>query len=227
MPGSSQIITMTKLYYVLVFFSFNFYCHAQYTGGDGDGFSFDLINTDPQHYHGNYNDGFAMGLFLDIGNTLYHGNIADGFATLDHDGSNTMYQGDSLDGFALGNLYQTYIWTGTNGSGWLVNDNWNHNQPPGIRHSVIIPAGVPHWPAVNAGIFAIGKNPNEGAYTCGQLLVKNNAQITTRINCFVENYGRLIIRGSFYAKNQSPNAFHNFSGSSLTLHTHALLSIGE
>jgi hypothetical protein len=123
-------------------------------------------------------------------------------------GNTTMYRGSDSDGFAFKNIYKKYYWTGTVGTGWNVTDNWSTNQIPSLRHSVIIPAGVPNYPAVNAGLLTIGKDPlDESSYRCANILVQSDASMTTRVNCFVKLYGVIKINGTLYVKNPAPNSF--------------------
>ena len=200
---------------------------AQYTGGDGDGFSTLTVEQTDYIFDGDDGDGFAFMSFEQT-DDIFDGGDADGFATMyleqsdflfaggDGDGfssgkiagNSTLYEGGLSDGFAYKNLYQKYIWTGTVGSGWNVTGNWSTNQIPSLRHSVTIPSGVPYYPAVNAGLLAIGKDPlDNSAFRCSNINLQAGANMTTRINCFVEVYGTFRVSGLLFVKNTAPTAF--------------------
>ncbi len=177
-----------------------------YQGGDQDGHSQVFLGNNNQYYTGGDSDGFSF--FTISGNNAYYaGGDSDGFSNIYLIGNNYVYHGGDLDGYALANLYQAYIWKGTNGTGWNVMGNWSTNQIPTLRHNVIIPTGVSNYPAINAGTLSIGRNPNNANFLCHALRVDANAQMTTRVNCFVTLYGQMIIRGNLFVKNTSIDAF--------------------
>ncbi len=108
--------------------------------------------------------------------------------------------------------HEDFIWTGAIGTGLLIAGNWNYNIVPDLKRRAIIPAGVLSSPFVNAGIFAIGDNPNSGAFECGELWIQDGALLVTRINNKVENYGNIIIDGTMQVKRLAIDAFQNLDG---------------
>ena len=213
---------------LIVLIIFNYLSvYSQYTGGDADGFTFLLLSQSNGLYDGGGDDGFGVLYFtqedfiyngeskdgfacisLEQEDYLYVGGISDGFTSMVLEGDNTIYQGANRDGFASINMFQKYIWTGTIGTGWNVVGNWSTNQVPTLRHSVIIPNGVPYYPAVNSGLLSIGKDPTDSStYRCNNILIMSGANMTTRVNCFVDVYGTFKIDGTLYVKNPSNNAF--------------------
>ena len=67
---------------------------------------------------------------------------------------------------------------------------------PNINRPLIITAGAPNYPNLNAGIFVIGNNQNNGAFIYRSLWLQVGAIVITRINNFVENYGTILIDGT-------------------------------
>lgn len=104
------------------------------------------------------------------------------------------------------------VWTGAVGTGWNNPANWNTNTIPTLERGVTIPAGVPNYPALNAGIFAIGSNPNGGTFTCKSVHILPGALLITRINNQVENYGFILIEGEMEIRRTEANAFSNLNG---------------
>jgi len=199
---------------------------VMYQGATADGFSAMEVLGSNYLYQGGNLDGFVNTTLEQNNLSVYQGQNADGFSQLGLESADLkMYQGQVDDGFAFGNLYQKYIWSGAVGTGWNVDANWETNRPPGIRHQAIIPDGVLNFPFVNAGVLAIGANPNNGLFTCSELLIRQNAELTTRINCFIENYGKLEIRGTMNVLNTDANAFRNYSGSLLEIKSQGSLII--
>lgn len=169
-----------------------------YEGGDGNGYATVLLNTDNTYLvEGNPGDGYASEVMLES--------------------SDYLMQGNPGDGYALQLYLEPFIWTGSVGTSWTVKGNWNYNLLPGIYRPVIIPSGVPNWPFINAGVFNIGDNPNNGAYKCASLWIQQDAQLVTRVNNKVENYGVIVIDGTMQIKNQSTTAFQNLSEGEITI----------
>ena len=223
----------------LLFFSFYCYSIAQpnyiYEGGIGAGYSSETFaGTSTKLFEGGGGCGYLMDIKI-IGNSyLFDGGISDGFFSLKwkelndifyfgSDGSgyasskkyaqqNTLFKGGNNDGYSMVEKCEDFIWTGALGTGWAVTDNWNYSIIPDLKRRAIIPAGVPFFPFVNAGIFAIGDNPNNGAFECGQLWIQEGAQLVTRVNNNVENYGKIIIDGTMRVKKSTIDAFQNIDG---------------
>jgi hypothetical protein len=208
-------------------------------GAIGDGFtSFSLINDFSNYSKGGIGDGFSSTSLLDDFADYCYGGIGDGFSASElniefldftsggnsdgfsyafaQDDYNHMFSGGSADGFAYDKYGHIIHWTGTIGTGWNVAGNWENEIIPTFCNPVVIPAGVPNFPAVNSGILRIGYYKDEGDYRCQRIKINTNAEMTTRVNCFVENYDLMFIRGTLFVKNPASNAFTN-SGEGLVL----------
>ena len=143
-------------------------------------------------------------------NILFIGGFGNGIhSSIKSTNNNVLFIGGVEDGYASFYDKKDFIWTGTIGQSWSVPGNWNYNVVPDINRRTIIPTGVPHYPHVNAGLFAIGENPNNGAYKSGELIILPGALLVTRINCRVENYGLIQIEGHMNVKREASNAFTN------------------
>jgi len=200
-----------------------------YYGGPGDGFHFMAYLSDSSIYNSGPSDGFAFGDFLP-GNTIFEGGNSDGFANniyinpssiyispssdgfsaISYNNTNLLARGGDGDGFNVGNFLYYHDWTGIIGTGWLVAGNWKNNIVPNDSIRARIPAGVPNFPFINAGIFAIGSST--GNFLCRDLLIEPDAQLTTRINAITEIYSKVEIKGLMTVKNQTPNTFTTIGG---------------
>ena len=195
-----------------------------YQGGASDGVAAGSDFFDHYIYRGGANDGFASSSdFFD--HFIYNGGINDGFASGSDFFDHYIYQGGIGDGYAE-TLYRVpFIWTGAIGTSWTVPGNWNYNLIPGIYRPVIIPDGVPNWPFVNAGLFAIGDNPNGSNYRCATLWIQEDAFLQTRVNCTIENYGMIQIDGEMRVKKITADAFQNFDTGRVQISETGLLNI--
>jgi len=188
-----------------------------FKGGEGQGFSYENSESSSSIlYNGGVADGSSYG--IDTGNHfIYNGGNDDGSSLSSNTAIPYIYNGGDDDGYT-GVLFRTpFIWTGAIGTAWNVGGNWNYNLIPGIYRPVIIPDGVPNWPFVNAGIFNIGDNPNNGVFKCASLWIQEGALLFTRINNRVENYGLITIDGTMTVKKTTPDAFQNFVGSQVII----------
>lgn len=193
-----------------------------YEGGSGAGFSSDDLEADNPIFYAGANGGGHYSADLTEANLLlYKGGNNQGYSSIEKVDvqTDTYFQGGQSDGYAFAEKYEDFIWTGAIGTGWSVDGNWNFNIVPDLKRRAIIPAGVPNFPFVNAGIFAIGNNPNNGAFECGQLWIQDGAVLATRTNNFVENYSLILIDGTMQVKNPSNLAFQNFSGGVIRVST--------
>ena len=206
MIESRIILTTTLLLYTVIIGC------SQFQGGISDGFAIGEFNsTLSGPYQGGQNDGFSISNLNSIPVNLFNGGKNDGstFASV-MVGDNFQYHGEYSDGFGLLNHFQLYEWSGSVGSGWNVSGNWNTGQPPSMRHTVVIPSTALNWPGINAGIFVIKKDPTDtGSYFCNELHIEPGAQVLTRINCFIRNYGMINIEGLLRVKNTALDAFIN------------------
>jgi len=162
-----------------------------FTGGNADGY--DILKSESES------------------SFVFNGGNGDGYTRSgkSHSGA-TFFVGGNSDGYDQYTKCQEFIWTGTVGTGWGVAENWNYTIVPTISRPVIIPAGAPFYPNVNAGILSIGDNPNNGEFVCKSIWVQNGGELYTRINNFIENYGMIQIDGYMQVKNSAPNAFVNY-----------------
>ncbi|WP_235298453.1 hypothetical protein [Portibacter marinus] len=161
-------------------------------GGQGNGYSFSEIAS-PSYYifQGGSNHGYTLSLLT---------SSIDPF----------IYAGGSGDGYDMILNLREFTWTGAVGTGWNVVDNWNYSTIPDINRTVVVPANAINWPYLNSGTLAIGSNPNGGAFTAGRLWIQKDAQLYTRINNFIENYGQLRIDGIMEVRNSANDSFINW-----------------
>jgi hypothetical protein len=180
-------------------------------GSLGDGFSkIEIQNLFSDFTRGGNSDGFSVINIGDDFNLMYTGGDSDGFtAVTTQNEFNPMYTGGDSDGFAYDKYGHIIYWTGDIGTGWNVAGNWANGIIPNYCNPVVIPSAVPNFPAVNAGLLRIGYYKDEGDYRCQRIKINANAEMTTRVNCFVENYDLISNRGILYVKNPAPDAFKN------------------
>jgi len=206
--------------------------NAIFAGGNGDGF--DIVSfrqsLNNSIFAGGNGDGFDIVSFRQpLNNSIFAGGIGDGFDIISFRQSlnNSIFAGGESDGFDIATTESIvpYVWTGALGTGWAVAGNWSENLVPDINRPVIIPSGVPNWPFVNAGLFNIGDNPNNGVYRCASLWIQENAFLQTRINCRVENYGLIQIDGEMRVKKVTADAFQNFEEGTVLILSTGLLNI--
>lgn len=196
-------------------------------GGHGHGYS-SVSVQDAQTFltKGGINDGGDIVSSTTIDNYITAGGNGDGNDIDSISVQETfLTSGGDGDGYNMNKVNEKFIWTGAVGTGWNVQGNWNHNVVPDIDRPVVIPAGVPNFPFVNNGVFAIGSNPNNGDFTCYSLCILNGAKLTTRINNRVENYGLIEIEGQMDIKRTNSDAFLNQNGGKILIKTNGLLNI--
>jgi len=183
-----------------------------YSGGAGQGYTNSVVQTMQDYlYRGNIGDGYTVQKEENFDRFIYTGSDDDGYTKVmaASNSPTPIYNGGTNDGYVLAERCEDFIWTGAVGSGWLVSGNWNYNIIPDIKRRVIIPADVTTFPALNAGVFAIGENPNNGGFECAAIWIQENAQLITRINNFIENYGEIRIDGTMRVRNSAVNALQN------------------
>ena len=185
---------------------------AIYRGGDGNGYSeISISETNEDYYLGGNGNGYSSKEDIVANMSLFLGGPDQGYDSKQSIESNDDYfKGGNDDGYSSIFLRTPFIWTGDVGTSWTVTGNWNYNLIPGIFRPVIIPDGVPNWPFVNAGLFAIGDNPNGSNYRCASLWIQENAFLQTRLNNRIENYGLITIDGEMRVKKITADAFKNF-----------------
>ena len=210
------------------------------TGGFGDGHAFSSWLDDFNAFcSGGNGDGYAKSDFFDVFNVFCSGGAGDGYSAAAKENSlfdfslggigdgyaragliddvSIFSRGGIADGFAISKLGHIIYWTGTIGTGWNVSGNWENGIVPTHCNPVVIPSSASNFPAVNAGIFRIGHDVDDGDYNCLKIKVNNGAELTTRVNCFVENYGLIQNLGQIFVKNPASNAFTNMAGSQLVV----------
>lgn len=227
---------MLKSLLLIIFSSLALYLSGQppaiFNGGPGDGYqSVLLLDSNTTLFVGGEGVGYYSAIVLDSNTALFVGGEGVGYYSGSVNTTNAFYagghgQGYDLstknsntelffalggpnDGYTMQRDYTPFLWTGTIGSGWNVAGNWNYNVIPDINRKTIIPAGVPNWPKLNAGIFAIGENPYGGAFESGELIIEDGAFLTTRINNQVRNRGTITIHGEMSVLNPIADAFIN------------------
>lgn len=185
-----------------------------FEGGDMSGYeSITNIYSNKFLFEGGDQSGNAVFENTHIDKFLFEGGNQSGYASITNTYLNKfLFEGGSGDGYSFLLYREPFIWTGAIGQSWTVAGNWNFNLVPGIFRKTIIPI-VPDgnfYPHINAGLFAIGSNPNNGVYKSGELWIQSGALLVTRINCRVENYGLITIDGEMRVKREAANAFKNF-----------------
>lgn len=180
-----------------------------YEGGSDDGYDISILVGDPEIYSGGGDDGYSS-FNLNGQPVIYPGGKDDGYAITNFQGTQPyIYEGGSDDGYEMVSLFVPFTWTGAVGTGWNVPENWNSNVVPTHNRPTIIPAGVPNYPSVNAGLFSIGKKYHQADFYSGELLVRPGAELLTRINCEVFLHGYAQISGLWYVRNLTPGSFFN------------------
>jgi hypothetical protein len=198
-------------------------------GGFGDGFSiFGIEESISTFTKGGIEDGFGNASYDSMFNSIYVGGDSDGFSYISTPNNfNEVFKGGGSDGFASDKYGHIIFWTGEVGTGWNVSGNWANNIIPSYCNPVVIPSGVPNFPAVNAGLLRVGYYSNEGDYKCERLKINSDAEMTTRVGCFVENYKLVHVTGTLFVKNPTFNAFKNLMGATFQLDKNANVVIKE
>ena len=217
-------------------------------GGVGDGFSNSSVeNFFSDFTKGDVGDGFSTNSFTNNFADFCYGGIGDGYTSKelnlefldftsggDADGFslsssatndfNEVFKGGDSDGYAYDKYGHIIFWTGNEGTGWNVAGNWENGIIPNYCNPVVIPAGVPNFPAVNAGLLRIGYYKD---YRCQRIKINTGAEMLTRVNCFVENYDLIFIRGKLFVKNPAANAFSNLGSGIIQLKPSAEMIVKE
>lgn len=222
---------MRRIVIILAFVYISCQLSAQLNGGPGDGFSMIELTSTTEIYNGGFGDGFDMkevesGVDFFVGGPgdgfdmkeveseleFFVGGMGDGFSMQENLGNSSyFYTGGSGDGYSTHLLCATFTWTGAVGVSWNLKANWQQNELPCNCNPVIIPANTVNDLGVNAGTLVIGHASNDvGDYKAQSITVEENAYFLTRINCFVENYGKIEVFGFWNAKNQANNSFLNY-----------------
>lgn len=199
------------------------------SGGIGDGFAnSEIENPFFDFTSGGIGDGYSKAEMTATFNDFALGGVSDGFSfdTLQNT-LNTVFSGGESDGFAFDKYGHIIYWTGAVGTGWNVPGNWANGLIPTYCNPVVIPEGVPNFPAVNAGTLKIGYYTNEGEYRCQRLKINANAEMTTRVNCYVENYDLIFVRGTLFVKNPAFDAFKIEKGGVVQLKPNAQIVVKE
>jgi hypothetical protein len=198
--------------------------HSQpsYTGGIGDGSASFLLENSQVYYGGGQNDGHSSSQFNNI-NSFYQGGQADGADNSMLGNKTEFYKGGSNDGFSVDLVPFYFIWDGSTGTGWNIADNWNTNAVPTKERRVIIPAGVPTFPFLNAGTLKVGDFSGSGTYEAKEIIIEPGALMVGRINSFIENYGVLCIHGTLELRNTALNTLINKPGASILIKSGGIL----
>jgi hypothetical protein len=195
-----------------------------FKGGNEDGYVAADFSNPISIYKGGEMDGYHLAGFTNPIN-IFSGAEGDGFDAVDFENTINIFAGGEKDGYARANKFLSFIWTGAVGTGWNVADNWMDGLIPDINSRVVIPANAVNFPAINAGLMSIGQDPNEGDYLCKQILIRKNAEMTFRVNAFLENYGDLEIRGRVFILNSALTALQNLNGAKILIRSGGSLDI--
>lgn len=215
---------------ILAYFLLSFVLCSQptviFNGGKGQGYSTIkfLSNTSNVTLKGGTGSGYVLTSVSSM-ETFYIGGKGQGYAYDDVDSSQELINalGGQGDGYVMELNYREFVWTGNVGQGWNVAGNWNYSTIPNINRKTIIPADAINWPHLNAGIFSIGSNPLSGAFMSAELWIQQGAQLTTRANNLVRNYGLITIEGLMTVKNDDANTFINNNGAIIKLENTGIL----
>ncbi len=197
-----------------------------YVGGFKDGHSVSTYTSNTNIFAGGNKDGHAVSSATSSTN-IYTGGNKDGHTATLFTNSTNIWAGGDKDGYASVTEKKEFIWTGAIGDGWNVAGNWNDGFIPTINSPVIIPGGVPNFPKINAGIMSIGADLNGGLFLCEDIIIQEDAELTFRVNAFLENAGSMIIHGTVYGLNGDPLAIQNLSGGKITIKSTGSLIIQE
>lgn len=181
-----------------------------FKGGNSDGHAVSILIQEPYAFRGGPADG-ADFTYVERQNVSTKGGSGDGHGMVKLMPEPFAFRGGPSDGYSSTMFCPVIQWTGAIGSGWNVAANWDINQVPCNCNKVVIPSGVSIFPAVNEGLFKVGYWMDDGDYNCEALRIEPGAQLTTRVNNFIENYGQIIIRGTLEIRNSDPDAFKNYS----------------
>ena len=198
-----------------------------YEGGNGGGYDMktqEIVNLN--FFKGGDGQGFSSSIEK-INNLVYFkGANGEGYASSDKKIDNLVYfKGSEGDGYSKSIRCEDFIWTGAIDKDWLMAGNWNYNLLPDLKRRVIIPMGAANFPLLSSGIFAIGDNPNNGAFECGELWIQSGALLVTSSNNKVENYGDILIDGMMRVENTVQDAFQNLNGGLVRITPSAFLLI--
>lgn len=184
-----------------------------------------LISAQPNFlYEGDKGNGYSSDEYEAPNTFLFEGGDEAKYFAENEVNNNVLFLGNSGNGYSSILDYKDFVWTGSVGQSWTVPGNWNTNVVPDITRRIYIPSGVPAFPHINAGVLAIGNNPNNGAFKCAELHILPNALLVTRVNCRVENYGLINIEGLMTIKNSAYNAFQNMIGGEVNVFTNGTFS---
>jgi hypothetical protein len=210
--------------------------HAQFFGGNADGYDVSSFTNPMSVFAGGKGSGHDIAIFESPINifaggvedgydtqayqnsfSIFYGGPKDGYVSKPFTNPTNIFAGGAGDGYDLKSIILSFIWTGAVGTGWNVVGNWAGGIAPGINSNVIIPSFATNFPEINSGIMSIGSNPNGGIYLCKNLTVDAGAEMTFKINAFLENYNDLTIVGEVIMLNKSANAIKNLNAAKLTI----------
>ena len=232
---------MRYFFIILIAISVNL-ADAQFLGGNGDGYSIafyvnstsislggnddgydQAIFTNPTSiFLGGANDGYDQAVFTNT-TSIYLGGNNDGQDLAEYDSPTSISRGGAEDGYNSVDNLLVFEWTGAIGTGWNVGGNWSDGVIPTIGSRVLIPAGVPNFPFVNAGLMSIGLDVNGGTFLARSIKIESGAEMTLRVNALLENYGTITIEGTLFVLNNVFNAIQNLSGGLIEIHANGVL----
>ena len=207
-----------SLFIFLLGFLGSQFAFGQFIGGSADGHDQSFDESAINIYAGASEDGYDSADYSNSIN-IYKGGAGDGHISSGFDNAISIFSGGTKDGYASGSKFLSFIWTGSIGEGWNVAGNWLNGLIPDINSRVVIPSGALNFPAINAGLMSIGKDPNASTYLCKQIIVRSGAEMTFRVNAFLENRGDMEIRGTVYVLNSAIDAVQNINGGRIDIRT--------
>ena len=193
-------------------------------GGVGDGYSMALQETNVHSlFNGGLGDGYGIALLETSLHSLFQGGLGDGFSSSEaFNSASSLTQGGVGDGYSSDSFVKLY-WTGALGSSWLQPGNWSMNRIPVSTDHVVIPAGKPNYPQLGPLHMIVGDTELSVAYQCKTIRIREGGFLTGNLNSTIENYSRMLIRGTLRWKNLSTNAWINHPGSEIQINDGGIL----
>ena len=185
---------------------------GSYYASTGDGYFMANTTTTPLlTFFGSSGDGYHKTQTLNASLLSFTGTHKDGYS------KNTLFgppllatSGSQGDGYDLGISCRTISWRGLTGTGWNIANNWEDQLIPCHCNPIIIPDQASNFPFVNAGLLRVGGEDDSADFNCKRILVEQGAQLITRVNCFVENFDWIVIRGLMEIRNPTQGSFVNY-----------------
>ncbi len=95
--------------------------------------------------------------------------------------------------FTIGVTNVRFEWDGSDDTDWNLAANWTRNQVPTTSDNIVIPSGMPRYPALNSGSDAIVNN----------LTIESGATLTVPSNQVLDIRGALLNNGTLHLLNEA------------------------